>query len=39
MEMHPIILDNRLTVNGSIRIDQSNLFGTDPKYRINLYGL
>jgi len=26
-------LDNRLTVNGSIRIDQSNLFGTDPKYQ------
>lgn len=23
----------RLTVNGSIRIDQSNLFGTDPKYQ------
>lgn len=26
-------LDSRLTVNGSIRIDQSNLFGTDPKYQ------
>lgn len=25
--------DNRLTVTGSIRIDQSNLFGTDPKYQ------
>lgn len=25
--------DSRLTVNGSIRIDQSNLFGTDPKYQ------
>ena len=25
--------DQRLTVNGSIRIDQSNLFGTDPKYQ------
>ncbi len=25
--------DNRYIVSGSIRIDQSNLFGTDPKYR------
>lgn len=25
--------NQRLTVNGSIRIDQSNLFGTDPKYQ------
>ena len=24
---------DKLTVNGSIRIDQSNLFGTDPKYQ------
>lgn len=26
-------LDRRLTATGSIRIDQSNLFGTDPKYQ------
>ena len=26
-------LDRRLSVTGSIRIDQSNLFGTDPKYQ------
>lgn len=26
-------LDHRLTATGSIRIDQSNLFGTDPKYQ------
>ncbi|WP_158563279.1 SusC/RagA family TonB-linked outer membrane protein [Chitinophaga silvatica] len=25
--------DNRYTVSGSMRIDQSDLFGTDPKYR------
>ena len=25
--------DNRLSVNASIRMDQSNLFGTDPKYQ------
>lgn len=25
--------DNRLTVTASIRMDQSNLFGTDPKYQ------
>ena len=25
--------DNRLTATGSVRIDQSNLFGTDPKYQ------
>ncbi|MCD0488338.1 SusC/RagA family TonB-linked outer membrane protein [Pedobacter sp. MC2016-14] len=25
--------NNKLTVSGSIRIDQSNLFGTDPKYQ------
>ena len=25
--------DNKLSFNGSIRIDQSNLFGTDPKYQ------
>ncbi|MEG2277690.1 MAG: SusC/RagA family TonB-linked outer membrane protein, partial [Odoribacter sp.] len=25
--------DQRLTLTGSIRIDQSNLFGTDPKYQ------
>lgn len=25
--------DRRMTVTGSIRIDQSNLFGTDPKYQ------
>lgn len=26
-------LDHRLSATGSIRIDQSNLFGTDPKYQ------
>ena len=25
--------NNRYSVNGSIRVDQSNLFGTDPKYQ------
>ena len=25
--------NNRYSINGSIRIDQSNLFGTDPKYQ------
>ncbi|TKC57252.1 SusC/RagA family TonB-linked outer membrane protein [Pedobacter hiemivivus] len=25
--------DNKITVSGSIRVDQSNLFGTDPKYQ------
>lgn len=26
-------LDNKLNLSGSIRIDQSNLFGTDPRYQ------
>ena len=26
--------DERYSLTGSIRIDQSNLFGTDPKYHI-----
>jgi TonB-linked SusC/RagA family outer membrane protein len=27
------VYDNRYTLTGSVRVDQSNLFGTDPKYR------
>lgn len=30
--------DTRYSLNGSVRVEQADLFGTDPKYRIVPYG-